>query len=93
VPTYTFRCASCGDVDHRCPMSEIPTALDCPTCGGPARRRWTSVAATHGDSPARRTIERAERSASQPRTVAAPPPARSSRPVSRNPLHATLPRP
>lgn len=93
MPTYTFRCGTCGDLDRRFPMAEVPAQVDCETCGHPAPRSWTSVATIHGSSPARTAIENAARSASEPAVVSSVPGGGARRPVSRNPLHAKLPRP
>lgn len=93
MPTYTYRCVTCGDTDRVFPMAEIPPRVRCGTCDAEASRRWTAVATLSGSSPVRSAVEHAARSAVEPAVVSSPPAAATSRPVTRNPLHAKLPRP
>jgi putative FmdB family regulatory protein len=94
VPTYAFRCPACGDFDARFPMTSIPTQLDCRTCGGGARRIFSAPHLGLGSSTAVKLLDATERTASEPAVVASLPDRRTPpRPVTRNPLHAKLPRP
>ena len=94
MPTYTFRCATCGDQDSRHPMREVPDEEECRGCGAPARRGVTTPYLALGDPRARRVLDETARTASEPAVVSALPTRRGpARPVSTNPLHARLPRP
>jgi putative FmdB family regulatory protein len=49
MPTYRYRCALCGPVDLRHPMSEIDAPHTCPVCASPLHRlpspvhhRWSA---------------------------------------------------
>jgi putative FmdB family regulatory protein len=37
MPTYTYRCESCGDFELQQPISDQPLN-DCPQCKGPVKR-------------------------------------------------------
>lgn len=74
------------------PMHSRPDAVECPDCGGPARRMM--AAPNLGVRGAAMALQDATRAtADRPGVVTAPPAAASRRPVSTNPLHRTLPRP
>ena len=75
-------------------MQTRPDVVDCPDCGGPARRMMSSP--NLGAAGAAMALQDATRAtADRPGVVGAPPPAtgRSRRPVRTNPLHRKLPRP
>lgn len=95
MPTYLFRCATCGDTERAFPMASVPATLDCPACGASARRRPTGAVLGVGTSPAMRLLDATARSASEPAVVPSVPAAgrRRVRPVTTNPLHRRLPRP
>jgi putative FmdB family regulatory protein len=94
VPTYVFRCPACGDFDAVFPMASIPARLDCRACGGGARRIFSAPHLGVGSSTAMKLLDATMRTADEPAVVESPPDVRTSpRPVSRNPLHAKLPRP
>jgi putative FmdB family regulatory protein len=94
MPTYAFRCAAaCGDFDAVFAMASVPARLDCRACGGAARRIFSAPHLGAGPSSAMRLLDATGRTASEPALVRSPPDRRGSRPVSRNPLHAKLPRP
>jgi putative FmdB family regulatory protein len=40
VPLYEFRCPRCGPFDLRRDMQDAAAAAPCPSCGGPAQRRY-----------------------------------------------------
>ncbi|MGE2713646.1 FmdB family zinc ribbon protein [Mycolicibacterium litorale] len=92
---YAFRCeAGCGTTQRMYSMNDRPDVVDCPDCGGPARRRMASpnLGGTGGAAMALQDATRA--TADRPAVVSAPPPATARRrPVSANPLHRNLPRP
>jgi hypothetical protein len=74
-------------------MQTRPDTVDCPDCGGPARRM---IAAPHlgrsGDTAM--ALQDATRStADTPAVVSAPPRGGAGRKVTTNPLHRKLPRP
>lgn len=91
---YVFRCeAGCGTTQRMHSMHSRPDVVDCPDCGGAARRM---MAAPHlgGAGAAAMALHDATRAtADRPAVVTAPPPATHRRPVSANPLHRKLPRP
>lgn len=94
MPTYAFRCAACGDFDAVLPMASVPAQLDCRACGGAARRIYSAPHLGAGWSTAMELLDATGRTASEPAVVASVPGRRTSpRPVTRNPLHARLPRP
>jgi putative FmdB family regulatory protein len=94
VPTYAYRCGACGDFDAVFPMASAPAQLDCRACGDTARRVFSPPHLGAGASTAMGLLDATRRTASDPAVVASPPARRSApRPVSRNPLHAKLPRP
>ncbi|WP_422743364.1 zinc ribbon domain-containing protein [Mycobacterium sp. WMMD1722] len=73
-------------------MHTRPDAIECPTCGGPARRM---MAAPHLGGAAMALQDATRATADRPAVVSSPPPAGSAvrRRVSTNPLHRKLPRP
>lgn len=92
---YAFRCeAGCGITRQRYSMHTRPETVECPDCGGTARRM---IAAPHLGSAGATAmaLQDATRStADRPAVVASPPPPGARRrPVSTNPLHRKLPRP
>lgn len=94
MPTYNFRCESCGRFEGVFAMAEVPASTPCPHCAGLARR-LVSNPALMSSGPAARLIESTQRSAYEPGMVQGAPPRDEAPPprVTRNPLHAKLPRP
>lgn len=96
MPLYEFRCAS-GDVfEAMFAMAEVPDAVPCPGCGEDARRRVSPPRLSRTGTAAFRAVDSAARSASEPAVVTGTPPGRRKprgAAVTRNPLHAKLPRP
>ncbi|MGE2836810.1 zinc ribbon domain-containing protein [Mycobacterium sp. SMC-4] len=74
-------------------MDTRPDVVECPDCGGPARRMMAAphLGAKGGAAMALHDATRA--TADRPAVVNAPPPTTRARPVSTNPLHRKLPRP
>jgi hypothetical protein len=74
-------------------MHSRPDVVECPHCGGSARRMM--AAPNLGTGGAAMALQDATRAtADRPAVVSAPPTATTRRrPVSANPLHRTLPRP
>ncbi|MEU9207626.1 zinc ribbon domain-containing protein [Streptomyces sp. NPDC048415] len=94
MPTYAFRCAACGEFDAAFPMASVPAQLDCQACGGAARRIFSAPHLGVGPSTAMKLLDATKRTASEPAVTESLPGRQTSpRPVSRNPLHAKLPRP
>jgi len=96
MATYEFVCAEHGSLTITMPMAEVTTTLPCPSCGEPARRRYTAPGLALGDATARRLIEATSRSAHEPAVVSAPRGApmtpRRARPIA-DPRTARLPAP
>ncbi len=94
MPLYDFRCVTCGDTEAAFAMAEVPAEITCPGCQGSAGRRIGSPG-LHRQTTAKTLIEATTRTAEEPSVVSSLPQGnRRSRPhVSRNPLHAQLPRP
>ena len=94
MPTYAFRCAACGDFDAVFPMASVPRQPDCQACGGAARRIFSAPHLGVGSTTATKLLDATKRTAGEPAVVDSLPVRQTSpRPVSRNPLHAKLPRP
>jgi putative FmdB family regulatory protein len=95
VTLYSYRCPVCGSFDSSFPIGTAPDRVGCPECSTPSARQFTAPRIGHGSSGYGRAIERAESSADQPRVVTGQLPGAARRPVrmTRNPLHAKLPRP
>lgn len=98
MPTYQFRCQSCGDFDRRYSLADVPAESSCPRCESASRRMITAVGLTAGGSPSMRVLDATKRSASEPTVVNGPlpsprHPAPRRRAVPTDPRHSTLPRP
>ncbi len=92
---YVFRCTECGLFDAAFPIGTAPTDIACPECSSRSMRLITAPRINHGASGYGRAIERAQASADRPQVVSGALPGAPQRPtpVTRNPLHAKLPRP
>ncbi|WP_262908303.1 FmdB family zinc ribbon protein [Brevibacterium zhoupengii] len=42
MPTYVYRCTTCGDTEQESPMSRKPESVTCPGCHGTAESAFTS---------------------------------------------------
>ena len=94
MPTYEFRCSSCGPFDAVFSMSEVPAATAC-RCGAPARRGITAPRLGSGASGAMKLLDATKATAERPAVVGAPAgtPRTGGGGAPSNPLHARLPRP
>jgi putative FmdB family regulatory protein len=94
MPTYGFRCASCGEFDLVRPMAAASSAADCPDCGAAAARVYGAPALRGQDPGLRRALDASARSADAPEVVTTVP-GRGRRAIrtSTDPRHARLPRP
>jgi len=95
VTLYSYRCQLCGSFDAGFPIGTAPDRVGCPVCSQACARMITAPGIGHGSSGYRDAIERAEASAESPGVVSGPLPGNPRKPVvvTRNPLHAKLPRP
>ncbi|PPG39400.1 FmdB family zinc ribbon protein [Pseudoclavibacter sp. RFBA6] len=94
MPTYTYGCDNSHRFDEVHTMSSVPDASACPDCGGPARRRPAAPHLSAAGSSTYGLIDAATKSAHEPQVVSSLPgtPRRPGAGVTRNPLHAKLPR-
>jgi putative FmdB family regulatory protein len=94
MPTYGFRCASCGEFDLVRPMSAAGAAASCPACGATAPRVYGAPALGGQDPGLHRALDASARSAEAPE-IATSVPGRGRRAVrtTTDPRHARLPRP
>ncbi|TWS20241.1 zinc ribbon domain-containing protein [Tsukamurella asaccharolytica] len=94
MPTYEFRCSSCGPFDAVFSMREVPAATAC-RCGSPARRGITAPRLGSGASSAMKLLDATRATAERPAVVGAPAgrARHAGAPAPSNPLHARLPRP
>jgi putative FmdB family regulatory protein len=94
MPTYGFRCPSCGEFDLVRPMSAAAASAACPGCGASAARRYGAPALRGQDPGLRRALDASAGSADAPEVVTAVP-GRSRRGIrtTTDPRHARLPRP
>lgn len=91
MPTYEFRCASCGPFDATFSMSDVPDATAC-RCGAPSKRGVTAPQLGRGASTAMRLLDATKATADRPAVVTATP-GRSGSSARQEPRHARLPRP
>jgi putative FmdB family regulatory protein len=93
MPRYDYRCPEGTTFEASFPMGHAPDALECATCGKPARRRISAPHLSTAGSSAYRLIESTRRSAHEPDVVTSLP-GSARRPVryTANPLHQKLPR-
>lgn len=94
MPSYSYRCAEGCRFDAIYSMTEVPSETECRTCGSVARRAITAPHLSAAGRSSYGVIEHAAKSAHEPPVVTSLPAAGPSRrqPVTRNPLHAKLPR-
>ncbi|MDQ0736551.1 FmdB family zinc ribbon protein [Arthrobacter agilis] len=96
MPIYEYRCPRCDVFEVVRAMGAAPGVDACPTCGEPARRRFTAPHLARTGTAAFQLIDATHRSASEPQVVSGPLPsagAPRTQPFSSNPLHRKLPRP
>lgn len=90
---YVFRCASgCGTVTRGFSMQARPDSIDCPACGGSARRLISSPNLGRADKSAMALQDATRATADRPAVVGSPAGSRRQT-VTTNPLHQKLPRP
>lgn len=95
MPNYRYTCAEGCQFDALFAMAEVPAELECRSCGAAARRTITAPYLSAAGSAAYGLIDRAATSAHEPAVVSSLPSRGpgTAQPVTRNPLHAKLPRP
>jgi putative FmdB family regulatory protein len=93
VPTYRYRCATCGTFDLVRPMARLAEREPCPGCAEPAHRVFGAPALRSLDPAVRRALTAQERSADSPRVVTSVPPSTRRTPLTTDPRHLSLPRP
>ncbi|CAM4030359.1 zinc ribbon domain-containing protein [Tsukamurella strandjordii] len=91
MPTYEFRCRSCGPFDAVFSMRDVPDATAC-RCGEQSPRGITAPRLGAGASGAMRLLDATKATAERPAVVSSPGP-RSGGGAPSNPRHAALPRP
>jgi putative FmdB family regulatory protein len=69
MPTYDYRCGSCGPFTRTLPMRETTDVAACPGCRAQARRVFGAPALLGGPSSLNRALGAAARSASEPAVV------------------------
>lgn len=74
-------------------MRTRPDVVECPDCGGPARRMMAAPHLGNTGGTAMTLQDATRATADRPDVVNTPPPATGPRPVTANPLHRKLPRP
>jgi putative FmdB family regulatory protein len=93
MPTYSYRCPSCGPFDVVCSMTEVEPGRDCPDCAAASPRVFSAPAVCRVAAPLARALDAQERSAHEPRVVTDVPASRRPLPITTDPRHTKLPRP
>lgn len=94
MPTYQYRCDTCGRFDLMRAMADVEATPACPDCGKAARRVFGLPGVATVDPGMRRALDASSRSAESPQVVTnAPGRARRATPITTDPRHAKLPRP
>ncbi|MET0865561.1 MAG: FmdB family zinc ribbon protein [Nakamurella sp.] len=95
MTTYVFRCNGCGSFDAAFPIGTAPSSAACPSCAAASPKVITAPRIARGATGYSRAIEQTMATADRPAVVtgALPGAARRPTPITRNPLHAKLPRP
>jgi putative FmdB family regulatory protein len=94
MPTYQYRCGTCGRFELQRPMAEVAASASCPDCGEAARRVFGLPGVAFLDPGVRNAIDASARSAESPQVVTdVPGRARRATPITTDPRHAKLPRP
>lgn len=95
MPTYSFRCAGCGNsFEFILGIEDRESVTDCPTCGCPIRRVFDAPRLRSVPSGLARAADFADASAEAPQVVNTVPPAAwaPNRPA-RDRRYPALPRP
>ncbi|NNG19887.1 zinc ribbon domain-containing protein [Naumannella sp. ID2617S] len=96
MPTYTYRCDSCGTFAVIRPMRESTSSATCTGCDSAARRVFEAPALASVAPGMHRAMDAAAASAEQPRVVRNIPDAagvpRQRQPRRMSPKHPPLPR-
>ncbi|WP_449277017.1 zinc ribbon domain-containing protein [Leucobacter sp. GX24907] len=94
MPSYSFLCSEGCRFDGTYTMADVPQECECRVCGAVARRLITAPHLSKAGTATFAAIDRSARSAHEPEVVGSLPStgAKRSQPVTRNPLHAKLPR-
>jgi putative FmdB family regulatory protein len=93
MPTYAYRCPSCGPFDVTCSMREVAPGRACPECTTASPRVFSAPAVRRVAAPLARALGAQERSAHEPQVVNDLPAARRPSGITTDPRHARLPRP
>jgi|KBSSwiStaDraftv2_1062776.scaffolds.fasta_scaffold1791904_2 putative FmdB family regulatory protein len=93
MPIYEYACVTCGSFEVFWPMAAAGAPADCPGCGAPVRRLFSSPALRSLSPGLRRALDTQARSADLPDVVAALPRAGRRQPRVTDPRQARLPRP
>jgi putative FmdB family regulatory protein len=94
MPTYQYRCGTCGRFELLRSMAEVEPSAPCPDCGAAARRVFGLPGVTFVDPGVRSALDASARSADSPQVVTGVPGrARRATPITTDPRHAKLPRP
>jgi putative FmdB family regulatory protein len=93
MPTYDYRCGSCGPFTRLLSMREVGDVAACPGCRSTARRVFGAPALVGGPTPLNRARGAAEKSSSEPAVVRRGPAAPSAGPTPLTGRLAGLPRP
>lgn len=72
MPVYVVTCEACGPFELWRPVLDAAAALACPTCGAPARRRFTPPGVARTPAPLRAARDREDRSVHEPEVVRGP---------------------
>lgn len=94
MPTYSYRCATCGDLEFTLGIKDREAVTECPSCGRPTRRVFEAPHLRCASSGLDRAVDRAGASTEAPRVVSEVPPAAGTTiPPARNHRYPALPRP
>mgnify|MGYP006265638775 CR=1 FL=1 len=69
MANYTFRCDEHGPADHAFPVGTAPQNVDCPSCGSPAKRVYSSPMLSAVDARRMNAIDSTHASADRPEVV------------------------
>jgi putative FmdB family regulatory protein len=93
VAVYDYRCDDCGCFEQRMPMGTATATVECPNCGGDAKRIFTVPMSYRTPKPLATMLAREEASRDYPQVVDRVPPRGRPRPTPPHPAFARLPRP
>ena len=69
MANYTYRCAEHGHADHAFPVGTAPQSVDCPDCGEPAKRVYSSPMLSAVDQNRMGLIDSTKATADRPDVV------------------------